>query len=343
MKKLTLLATASLLATGAFAQTAPTAMTIYGRVNDSIEMQKVNGASQTAMQDNSSRIGFKMSQAINADLSVGAQLEAGVNTTNGASTGGNLFARQATVNASGSWGKVRLGRLSSASDAYFTIVDAVSNHNHDTGTSSDQLSGYTTAGKFNNAIAYNGSTSGIGYGIAYGLKTSSNGNGTNSFATPLNLVASYDMGALSTGVAYEKYDQAKAFSVRANYTMGAFGFGGYIESDSGKKTDTLGVVTGENGRTILRLSGMYTVDKSEYHLNIGQAGSLKGTDNSGATQFTAGYNYNVDKSFKLYAFYTQVANNTNGTYSMNGIAIGATPAPAGYKSSSLAFGARYNF
>lgn len=351
MKKLALIVTAGLVATGALAQTASkTSTEVYGRINSTIESQTVNGKTESAFQDNASRLGFRMKRTIDAGLSIGGTLEAAVNSSNGASAG-TLFAREATLNVTGGFGRVRVGKLP-AGDAYFNIVDAVSNHNHDTGTSSDQLSGFTTVGKFKNAIAYNGNTGAVSYGAAYGLRKNGNTDTAAVNASPLNLIAGYDAGPLSAGVAYEKYDQRKAFSVRASYKIGALLVGGYIESDSGKKTDisdgtgTTGVVTGENARTITRMSAMYTVGKSEYHANYGQAGSLANTSNTGGSQLTLGYNYNVDSAVKFYGFYTRVNNQSNGNnYSLNGVTTSGQVLSTlfGTSSSAIGAGVRYNF
>jgi predicted porin len=57
---------------------------------------------------------------------------------------------------------------------------------------------------------------------------------------------------------------------------------------------------------------------------------------AGAKQWTLGYNYNIDKQFKVYAFYTAVDNDTNGNY-------GFKTNTAGVDNKSFAVGARYNF
>ncbi|MDI9334360.1 MAG: porin [Cytophagales bacterium] len=347
MKKLALIVAAGLVATGAMAQTASdTTTTVYGRVNVSIESQTVNDKTESAFQDNRSRIGFKMNRKIDKDLSVGATLEAGVNTavggtatgtsTNGSGGSGQFFSREATLNLTGGFGRVRLGKLP-ASDAYFATADYISNHNHDTGTSDDALFGHTTTGAFKNAIAYNGTTSGFDYSAAYGLRKNGNIDPTipAGSSSPLALTAGYNMGALGLGAAYEKMGEAKAFTVRANYSIGAVLLGAYVESDSGKTS-----TGGDNGRTALRVSAMYTVGKSEYHLNVGRAGNRGGVADTGATQTTLFYNYNIDSKLKVYGSYTTVNNSANGAYGMSAIAATAL---AGTRSSSVGAGVRYNF
>ena len=347
MKKLALIVAAGLVASGAMAQTASdTTTSVYGRVNVSVESQTVNGKTESAFQDNRSRIGFKMNRKVDKDLSVGATLEAGVNTavggtatgtsSNGTGGSGQFFSREATLNLTGGFGRVRLGKLP-ASDAYFATADYISNHNHDTGTSDDALFRGPTTGNFKNAIAYNGATAGFDYSAAYGFRKNANTDVTipAGSASPLALTAGYTMGALGLGAAYEKMDQAKAITVRANYTLGPVLLGAYIESDSGKTS-----AGADNGRTALRMSAMYTVGKSEYHLNLGRAGDRGGVSGTGATQSTLFYNYNIDSKLKVYALYTTVNNNANGTYGMSAIAAEAN---AGTRSTSVGAGVRYNF
>ena len=80
---------------------------------------------------------------------------------------------------------------------------------------------------------------------------------------------------------------------------------------------------------------MYAMGASEFHLNYGMAGDFSGLSDTGANQFTVGYNYNLSKRTKLYAFYTQVDEDSNATYY-----LAATP---GAKFSSLTAGLRHNF
>lgn len=65
-------------------------------------------------------------------------------------------------------------------------------------------------------------------------------------------------------------------------------------------------------------------------------------DDSGAKQFTLGYNYNLSKRTKLYAFYTRINNENNAAYAparlQGNLSIGN-----GQNFSSFAVGVRHNF
>ena len=149
MKK-TLIAAAVLSTVGASAF-AQSTVTIYGRLNESIERQKVNNdANNWKMQNNSSRIGFKGVEDLGGGLKAGFVLEHGFNVENGQQSQSAFWARQTEVNLGGGFGMVRLGNFTS--EAYYATADYVSMHNHDTGTSADRL--YAYLGRDTSKVAY---------------------------------------------------------------------------------------------------------------------------------------------------------------------------------------------
>lgn len=314
------------LSAGAQAQTISSGF--YGRANLSVESQKIGSTSSQKMVDNSSRLGFTADRTIGKDLKAGVVLEAGTNLTSGSSAS-PFFARQANTWLAGEFGELRLGRLL-VNTAYFAGADAVSFHNHDTGTSADAF--FDVLGKMNNAVSYTAPNVG-GFKLVgqLGLK---NGSGTGNNVTdkkvnPIALSAETTMSGVGLGLGFDRGENAagqavSATAVRANYTDGAFTYGGYIQSSSGT----------DNKRTAWRLSGMYTLDKSEFHLNLGAAGKRSGIANSGATQVTLAYNYNLDKATKLYGFITNVNNDAAASYSVS---------TKGQDLRSIGVGFRYNF
>ncbi|PPE66980.1 porin [Caldimonas caldifontis] len=309
MKKLHL-AMAAVAALSAGAAMAQSNATIYGRMNLSIERQKDGGVSNTVMQNNASRIGFKGTEDLGGGLKAGFVLEHGFNADTGAASGA-MWGRQSELNLSGGFGMVRLGRYTS--EAYFATADYVSMHNHDTGTSADAL--YAYIDRDSNKLAYR--TPDLG-GLTLEAAVSLREN-VGNYA--YDVAANYDMGALQLGAGYQKDGDANQFALRALYTMGDFTFGGYVQRDED--------VYGPGSRTNLRLSGMYTMGASEFHLNVGRAGDYSDLDDSAATQYTLAYGYNLSKRTKAYAFYTKVS------------ADSANPYVGDF--SSFALGLRHNF
>ncbi|WP_396270847.1 porin [Ideonella sp.] len=315
MKKFQMIAVALAAAatSGAFAQSS---VNVYGRLNVSVERQKAGDVTSTNLQNNSSRIGFKGVEDLGGGLKAGFQIEHGFTPTTGAAAS-TFWGRQAEVNLGGSFGMVRLGTFTS--EAYFATADYISMHNHDTGTSEDKL--YASTWNSAKKVAYRTPTlSGFVAELAVteGSPTTERG---------YDLAANYDQGPLHVGFGYNKQGDGKQFTVAGAYTMGAFTLGGYVQRDTDLSEGNVLNVTGS--RTNLRLAGMYTMGATELHLNIGKAGDVGSLKDSGASQFTAGVNYNLSKRTKVYGFYTKLNANDNTPYADD--------------FSSLAVGVRHNF
>ena len=152
MKSLTLAPIAALLCAAAAAPAfAQSSVTIYGRLNETIENQKVGtGSAKWVEQNNSSRIGFKGTEDMGGGLKAGFQIEHGFAPDTGAANA-VFWGRRSEVNlGSSTFGTVRLGNM--VSEAYYATADYVSMHNHDTGTSSDALYAYLSSNI--NKVAY---------------------------------------------------------------------------------------------------------------------------------------------------------------------------------------------
>ena len=305
-KSLVPLASLSLLTLGTAMAQQSTDLSLYGRANVSGESQKVGTLSGAALVDNQSRLGVRANRGLGNGLSVGATLEAGVNFNNGVTNASGFFAREATVGLkSDSLGQLKIGRLP-ASTAYFATADYVSNHNHDTGTSADALYDGPATGALKNAVSYTAPKMGdLLVEAQYGFK-----NGT--------------------GVDGNDRRTTSPMALSAFYTMGPIGYGGYVQKSSGT----------QYGRTAYRLSAMYTLGQNEFHLNYGSAGNRNNEANTGATQLSLAYNYNLDKQTKLYALITRVNNKSGATYNPGRFISGQAK---GDDLSSVGAGVRYNF
>jgi len=306
-----LLSLVALLAVAGAAQ-AQSSVTVYGRMNLSVESQKTDAGSKTVLQNNSSRWGLKGSEDMGGGLKAGFQLESGVSADTGGAAS-NYWGRQAEVNLAGGFGTLRLGNFTS--EAYYATADYISNHNHDTGTSSDAL--YAYIGRNNNKVAYRlpELAKGMSLEFAASLKETA---AKNSFDAAWN----YTVGALQLGAGYEKNGDATQATVRAFYMAGNVGFGGYWQRDD----DAWGV---DGSRNNLRLVGMVVAGANEFHLNVGRAGKVGNVNDSDALQYTLGFNHNLSKRTKLYAFFTKVDDGNAKVY--------------GGDFRSLAAGLRHNF
>ena len=290
---------------------AQSTVTLYGRLNVTVERQKIGTITDNKMQNNSSRWGLKGSEDLGGGMKAGFQLESGFSPATGV-VSGPFWRRQSEVNLSGGFGTVRLGNFTS--EAYYATADYVSMHNHDTGTSSDAF--YAYIGRDGNKVAYRAPALG---GVTFEASvTAAEANPNRTF----DLAANYQAGPLHLGAGYEKNGNAKEFAVRALYEMGAFTVGGYVQRD----TDGFGA--GLGNRTTFRLAGMYAMGNTEFHANFGHAGDYsRRAGDQAANQYTLGINQNLSKRTKVYGFFTKVAD--------KGTIYGDF--------SSLAVGVRHNF
>ena len=326
MQKPSHLLLALLAVVGSSAAMAQSSVTLYGRVNTSVEHQKTGDVSVNKMVNNSSRFGFKGVEDLGGGLKAGFALESGFNSDDGTGSGwthpttGMSFARQSEINLSGNFGMVRLGNF--IPESYYATADYVSMHNHDTGSSADVLYAYVMRDV--NKIAYRApNLGGLTLEGAVSLHEQTN-NGKNAF----DLAANYAMGPLALGAGYTQLDDVKQLGLRAVYTAGPFVLGGYYQRDEDA------YIANGGTRNTVRLAGAYMMGASEFHLNAGRANSYKNVSDSAANQYTIAYNYNLSKRTKVYTYYTKVDNDRNASYG-----TGA----AGVDFSSFAVGVRHNF
>jgi len=300
MKKIALVAALAAISASAFAQSS---VTLYGRINTTVESQKEGtGDRKVVVANNASRFGLKGAEDLGGGLKASFMLESGLNSDTGGADVKNFWGRESWVQLAGAFGAVRLGNFTP--ESYFATADYVSMHNHDTGSSEDKLYG----GPFRktNKIGYFTPT----YNGFSGSASVSAGEGVAKKA--YDLAANYVGGPLHLGAGYSKEGDANQFAVRGLYELGAFTFGGYYQRvDNGNAT-----------RNNYRASAMYTLGQSEFHVNYGSTQGRADFATQGKTnQFTLGYNYNLSKRTKVYAYYTDVNAKLN-TFDFNSIAAG---------------------
>ena len=314
MKRTLLVATLVTLASGA--ALAQSSVTVYGRLNLTLERENLNGTKLSKMENNASRIGFKGSEDLGGGLRAGFQLEHGFSPDTGQAAS-SFWGRQSEVNLSGGFGIVRLGNFTS--EAYFATSDYIGMHNHETGTSSDAL--YAYIGRNTNKVAYRTPEFVKGLTLEGAVSASEGGGRIRNY----DFAGNWQIGALHLGLGYEKAGtatvSAKQVAVSGLYEFGSFILGGMVQRDTN--------AYGSGNRTNFRVSAAYNLGQSEFHVNVGKAGDYSNRSDSGAKQYTLAYNYNLSKRTKIYGYYTKVD----------------AERFTGYASdfSSLAVGVRHNF
>jgi len=324
MKRIALAAALAAAFTGsAFAQSS---VTLYGRINTSVEVRKWDSVGEEVytMANNASRWGLRGQEDLGGGLNAFFQLEQGFGSDNGAQTvPGKAFSRDAYVGLnSKQWGAVQLGKFNTY--GYYGTIDYIGNFNHDTGlTSEDNLYGLTVA--LENAVQYTTPVFG-GFQLA---ATASAGEGSATQVKFYELAGNYDVGALHIGAAYNKseilgQDLVEGFTIGGWYAFGAFGVGAsWDQADR----PTLGK------RDHFALTGMYTMGNAEFHLSYGYADEWDNLADSDATQYTIGMNYNLSKRTKVYAFF----------FDADGKANAADYGSPGEGVRSFGLGIRHNF
>ena len=314
-------AAAAILVCLPMAVLAQSTVTLYGRINTTLESQKANGVRNTVVANNSSRFGFKGEEDLGGGMKAVFRLESGIASDTGAITNGALFGREATVGLSGGFGAIRLGQQAYL-PAYLATADYISMHNHDTGTSSDALfGGFLLPARQSNSISYiTPSFNGVTVEVAKSLRENVVGTSIQT-----DVAANYDAGPLHMGAGYQQIGDNKLLALRALYEFGAVTLGGYYERDNF-------VALGD--RNNFRVAAMYTMGASEFHANVGLAGKFSNRPDSKAQQYTLGYNYNLSKRTKVYGYVTHL--NDNSAFLANKPIYGGD-------FSSTAVGIRHNF
>ena len=346
MMKLSRLMLAAVAVCGTSAVMAQSSVTIYGRVNTTIEHQKTGKESKTGMFNNNSRIGFKGVEDLGNGLKAGFQLEAGFNSDDGSDA--LAFKRQSEVNLSGNFGMVRLGNF--FPESYYVTPDYIGMHNHETGSSSDALyydaawfDGNLDGNRTGNKVAYRTPTFNNFWAEAsVSLHEKANNPVVKVNKNAYDLAANYNNGPLSLGAGYSYWNSNYQAALRGLYTFGQFTVGAYYQRN---KDDNAILGTGAGSRNNFRLSAMYVMNASEFHVNVGRANKWSNVSDSAATQWTLGYNYNLSKRTKIYTYYTRINSGkgmdySSGAASFNSIKTGTN---AGDNFSSFALGVRHNF
>ena len=111
------------------------------------------------------------------------------------------------------------------------------------------------------------------------------------------------------------------------------------------KDDNAILGAGAGTRNNFRLSAMYVMNASEFHVNVGRANKWSNVSDSAATQWTLGYNYNLSKRTKIYTYYTRINSGKGMDYSSGAASFDSIKAGtnAGDNFSSFALGVRHNF
>ncbi|SFC53418.1 Outer membrane protein (porin) [Polaromonas sp. OV174] len=138
------------------AAVAQSTVTIYGRLDTSLESTKTGSLTQTQVRDNASRVGFRGTEDLGGGLNAVFGLEMGFASDTGAAT--TPAYRNSYVGLTGGFGAVAVGRLDSANPTGSPIYSLITRHTefviHDAGATAIGTSVLNSRNRESNAIGY---------------------------------------------------------------------------------------------------------------------------------------------------------------------------------------------
>lgn len=224
----------------AIAQSPESSVTIYGRLDTSLDSTKTGPASQVQMRDNASRLGLRGVEDMGGGLKGVFGLEFGYAADSG--TMGTPAFRNSYVGLAGGFGGVALGRLDSANPTGSPIYSLVTRHTefviHDAGAPAIGTAVLNARNRVSNAIGYQSPDFG---NVLFRARYYMNGEGLAEGGTgplrfesdlrSLDVSVSYGEkgGPLGIGVAYGKNDRHNGQAVNEFkdkwMVVGAYDFG----------------------------------------------------------------------------------------------------------------------
>lgn len=281
---------------------ADSSVNVYGRIDTAVESVKTGSERVNQLSNSGSYFGFKGQEDLGNGLKLGFQLESAFNSDDGAISEDEFFSNRSEINLSGNFGTVRMGRFLNPS--YYAIADRASLHNDDYGITADAL--YAYQGSDANRIAYK-SPEFYGLSVESSISLHERANGDYTDKNAYDLAANYERGNWSFGAGYGEQGNDKQYALRATWTSGAWTVSGYHQ-----RSQEVDAFTGLKAKAnVTRAAVAYAIGAGEIHANFGHANAK---DLASANQWTVGYNHNLSKRTKVYAFYSQLQNKDGATF-----------------------------
>lgn len=350
-------------------------ITIYGQVNLSYDHVNngttaagVAGASNNKVSSNVSKFGIKGDEDLGGGLSVIWQIEQQVDID--AAAANTLASRNSFLGLSDKrMGKVLLGRHDTPYKLATRNLDLFADSIGDNralmgGVKAGVYGAVPTANKSSvvgfderptDIIAYfTPDIGGFTGALAYVNRTEASTLASQAKSSIASAAGMYRNGPFFGSLAYETHALAPTVAVpTANsesatklglgYMMDALSVGFAYE----KISDNVGALGADlYGHNAYYLSGQYKFGKDAVKLAYAKAGQLGNTANTGANQFSMGYDHNMSKRTTLYGIYTRLSNQSAINYGLTTNATGGgatTQAGAGASPSAFSLGVKHSF
>ena len=343
----------------------------YDFINNGTSAAGVAGANKTNVSSNVSRFGLKGAEGLDGGLSVIWQIEQQINIDNTTEAGGTgTFAtRNSFVGLkSDSMGTVLLGRHDTpyklATRRLDVFADSIADSRALTGgvTSPTTVDSANTAfdGRPTNTILYTSpKLSGFTGMIAYANMTETNTTAAQAKNNLVSMAATYDAAPFFGSLGYEEHKldvtrvggKESAWKLGLGYTMMDALTLGFAYEKTSDNLCTAVVVGGcaavgndRFGHNAYYLSGNYKMGMNAVKLAYGRAGQLASTANTGANQFSLGYDHGLSKRTKLYAIYSRISNKVASDYGFSqSTSAASTVNGVGASPSVVSLGIKHTF
>jgi len=340
----------------------------YDRINTGTSAAGVAGASKGNVSSNVSRIGFKGSEALDDGLAAIWQIEQQINIDN---AGGTFATRNSFVGLkSDGAGTVLLGRYDTpyklATRRLDPFADSIADNRALMGGVAGKSAVTAFDGRPTDTISYTSpSVRGFSGIAAYANMAEANTTGAQAKSNIVSVAGIYDAAPFFGSLGYEEHmlDTARAggkesaWKLGAGYTMDAFTLGLAYEKTSdnlgGGAAATVGAACAARtagsdcfGHNAYWLTGQYKFGKDAIKLAYGKAGQVGNTANTGASQFSLGYDHGLTKRTKLYANYSRISNDSGASYGFSQTSAttgNATINGVGASPSVVSLGMRHSF
>ncbi len=330
-KKLVAVAVAGVLAAPLAAQAQTANVTLYGRLNLTLEYIDANGSNPSVqrLSSNSSRLGVRGTDSLGGGLNVIWQIESSIS---GDAGGGTLAARDTFVGLQGSWGTVRFGNFLAPYDDMHPIFGNVPTYTTSImstasiwaqGTSAKAAGGFDA--RLGNSLRYDTPIFAGFVGRAQISLDSENGV-TDPFV--LSIGGVYNNGPFTLGVAFEgnKDVRANGLDDKAFTVTGAWNFGVVRIAGVYERLD-YDTPTGSLKRNFYGVSATAPVGPGTVYAYYGRADDGKGGGSrvaglasgseTGAYDWELTYTHTLSKRTQVYAGFHRLANESNAQYNFN--------------------------
>ena len=354
----------ALAVAGVFASSAATAaVDVYGQANVSYDIiDNDSNRDSQGVASNGSRFGLKGSEDLGGGLSAIWQIEnqiaigAGLGGTENPGSNTSIAFRDTFAGLkSDTAGTVRLGRF----DTPYKLATRGMDMFHNTLADNRSLMGLGHDVRASNSVGFNslnysGFSAAASYfgdqgGTAPGFNTPTIGTANTLFNTNegFSIAGMYDAGPYHATAAYQTISNGlsntnistDAWKIGGGYSVDAFALNGVYERISNRN--------GSGDASAWYLSG-------KYNLTSNDALKLAYTDvdnhvneaaNSGAKQYSVGYDHKMSNRTTLYALYTKLDNDQNANYLLgwNSASTSVSNQGIGQSPSAFSAGMKHSF